>query len=55
MDMIEAFSIDEKGLVTVNDPNSPKNSSKKWDVDKLVSQMKSIWMYRLYAFKHKHF
>ncbi|WP_051205667.1 C39 family peptidase [Butyrivibrio sp. FC2001] len=39
--------IDEKGLVTVNDPNSPKNSSKKWDVDKLVSQMKSIWMYRL--------
>ena len=29
MDMIEAFSIDEKGLVTVNDPNSLKNSSKK--------------------------
>jgi hypothetical protein len=47
MDMIEALSIDEKGLVTVNDSNSPKNSSKKWDVDKLVSQMKSIWMNRL--------
>ena len=39
--------IDENGLVVVNDPNSPKNSAKKWDVDALVSQMKSVWMYRL--------
>ena len=39
--------IDDNGLVVVNDPNSPKNSAKKWDVDTLVSQMKSVWMYRL--------
>lgn len=31
--------------IIVNDPNSPKNSKKHWDVDILVSQMKSIWKY----------
>ncbi|MCR5100477.1 MAG: hypothetical protein K6B41_03875 [Butyrivibrio sp.] len=39
--------IDEDGLVTVNNPNSPMNSAQKWDVDTLVSQMKCVWMYEL--------
>jgi hypothetical protein len=37
--------IDEDGRIIVNDPNSPKNSSKHWDVDTLVSQMKGVWKY----------
>jgi hypothetical protein len=37
--------IDEDGLIIVNDPNSPTNSSKHWEVGTLVSQMKSIWKY----------
>ncbi|WP_334292771.1 C39 family peptidase [Butyrivibrio sp. INlla16] len=37
--------IDADGKIIVNDPNSPKNSSKHWDVDSLVSQMKSVWKY----------
>ncbi|MCR4896322.1 MAG: C39 family peptidase [Lachnospiraceae bacterium] len=37
--------IDEDGRIIVNDPNSPRNSSKHWDVDTLVSQMKGVWKY----------
>ncbi len=39
--------IDKKGRIIVNDPNSPKNSKKHWDVDVLTDQMKSIWIYSL--------
>ncbi|MCR4617384.1 MAG: C39 family peptidase [Lachnospiraceae bacterium] len=37
--------IDSDGKIIVNDPNSPKNSEKHWDVDILVDQMKAIWVY----------
>ncbi len=37
--------IDDEGLITVNDPNSPNNSAKHWDVNVLVSQIKGIWKY----------
>lgn len=37
--------IDSDGEIIVNDPNSPKNSKKHWDVNTLVSQMKSVWKY----------
>ncbi|MBQ5446855.1 MAG: C39 family peptidase [Lachnospiraceae bacterium] len=37
--------IDSNGKIIVNDPNSPRNSKKHWDVDVLVSQMKGIWKY----------
>lgn len=37
--------IDSDGKIIVNDPNSPQNSKKRWDVDTLVSQMKGIWKY----------
>jgi hypothetical protein len=39
--------IDSDGKIMVNDPNSPKNSEKRWNVDALVSQMKGIWRYEL--------
>lgn len=37
--------IDQDNKIIVNDPNSRENSEKHWDVDVLVSQMKSIWEY----------
>lgn len=37
--------IDNDGKIIVNDPNSPKNSKKHWDVAVLVSQMRNIWRY----------
>ena len=37
--------ITDDGQIIVNDPNSPKNSSKYWDVNTLVSQTKSVWKY----------
>lgn len=42
--LIVLAAIDEEG-VTVNDPNSPNNSSRKWDLDTLVSQMKMSWSF----------
>lgn len=39
--------IDSNGKIIVNDPNSPKNSKQHWDVDTLVSQMKSVWKYNI--------
>ena len=37
--------VTDEGQIIVNDPNSPKNSKKHWDVNILVSQMKSVWKY----------
>jgi hypothetical protein len=39
--------IDSNGKIIVNDPNSPKNSNKHWDVNTLVSQMKGVWKYNI--------
>ncbi|MCC8066097.1 MAG: hypothetical protein LIO94_03200, partial [Clostridiales bacterium] len=38
--------IDGDGNVTVNDPNSPSNSSKTWSLDILVPQIRSLWIYK---------
>ncbi len=38
--------IDENGEITVNDPNSLANSLKSWPADRLVSQMKGLWVYQ---------
>ncbi|MCD7757490.1 MAG: C39 family peptidase [Clostridiales bacterium] len=38
---------DDDGNVTVNDPNSRKNSQKTWDIDTLVPQMRNLWGYCL--------
>ncbi|MDO4272868.1 MAG: papain-like cysteine protease family protein [Eubacteriales bacterium] len=37
--------IDSDGYIIVNDPNSKNNSSRHWDVDTLLSQIKGIWSY----------
>ena len=37
--------VDEAGLITVNDPNSPINSAKKWDLQTILSQTVSTWAF----------
>ena len=37
--------LDADGNVLVNDPNSPKNSQRSWNVNDLVNQMKGAWAY----------
>lgn len=39
--------VDEKGNVTVCDPNSKINSGKTWEVADLLPQIKNLWGYRL--------
>lgn len=38
--------IDEDGQILVNDPNSKINSEKSWDLDALLPQIKSAWVYK---------
>ena len=38
--------VDDDGMVTVHDPNSPKNSKQKWDVETIMSQTENLWSYR---------
>ena len=33
------------GSIQVHDPNSPKNSDRTWDVEKLMAQTKNLWVY----------
>ena len=39
--------IDSEGRVVVNDPNSPKNSEKHWDMDRLLPQIRHIWKFEV--------
>ena len=39
--------IDSEGRVIVNDPNSPKNSKKHWDMDRLLPQIRHIWKFEV--------
>lgn len=39
--------VDEKGKIILNDPNSLKRSKEKWDLDRLKSQIRNLWAYRL--------
>ena len=43
---IVLIGIDSDGRILIRDPNSLIKSQKSWDVERLVSQIKSIWMYR---------
>ena len=38
---------DDDGMITVHDPNSPKNSKKKWDIERIMGQTENLWSYRL--------
>lgn len=37
--------IDKKNRIIVNDPNSRERSKKHWDIEVLLSQIKSLWAY----------
>ena len=39
--------IDKNGKIIVRDPNSKINSDTAWDIDKLMSQTRNLWGYRL--------
>jgi len=38
--------IDSDGKILIRDPNSLIKSRKSWDVDRLVKQIRTIWVYR---------
>lgn len=38
---------DGSGAVTVNDPNSIKNSSKTWELDDIMPQVRNLWGYSI--------
>lgn len=39
--------VTEDGKLLINDPNSKVNSRKKWDIEKVMSQMKAAWSFRV--------
>ena len=39
--------MDSEGRIMVNDPNSPSNSDRTWELDVLLPQIKGIWTYSL--------
>ena len=36
----------EDGKIIVNDPNSRKNSKKRWTFDEIKGQIKNLWVFR---------
>lgn len=38
-------AVDEKGLVTIHDPNSRDNSEKRWEIDTIMNQTENLWSY----------
>lgn len=36
----------EDGKIIINDPNSKKNSEKRWTYDEIEDQIKNIWVFR---------
>lgn len=39
--------VDKNGEIIINDPNSPKRSKKRWELDRLMSQVRNLWAYHL--------
>lgn len=37
--------VDEDGKILINDPNSPKRSDKKWELKRLLPQIRNLWAY----------
>lgn len=37
--------VDEAGNLVINDPNSPENSIKSWDAQRVLSQCANLWAY----------
>lgn len=41
-------NVDENGKLVVNDPNSKERSSQRWDVDRVMGQIRNLWAYSAY-------
>lgn len=39
--------VDGNGKIIINDPNSIKRSKKRWELDRLMSQIRNLWVYCL--------
>ncbi len=37
--------LDENGDLIINDPNSRENSRKHWDINRVMDQMKNLWVF----------
>ena len=37
--------VDDKGNFIIKDPNSKKNSSKAWDPERVMGQIRNLWSY----------
>ena len=44
---IVLLRVNDDGSIAVNDPNSPKNSEKSWELERLMEQMENLWAYSL--------
>lgn len=44
---IVLLQVNDNGSIAINDPNSPQNSEKSWDLEQLMGQMKNLWAYSL--------
>ncbi len=42
---IVLYDIDENNQVRIKDPNSKKRSKKKWDLEKIMPQIRNLWSY----------
>ncbi len=38
-------SIDDRGMVEVFDPNSPYNSARRWDIQRILTQTRNCWSF----------
>ena len=38
----------EDGKIIVNDPNSKEKSEKRWEYERLESQIQNLWVYDLF-------
>lgn len=44
---IVLLRVNDDDSIAINDPNSPQNSEKRWDLEQLMGQMKNLWAYSL--------
>lgn len=44
---IVLLRVNDDGSIALNDPNSPKNSKKSWELERLMDQMENLWAYSL--------
>lgn len=43
--MVLVCGVDEEGKLIINDPNSVDNSIQHWELEKITSQIRNIWLF----------